>query len=141
IRKNLEHAEAKLRKLQDRSRSAEADDSLDEEPLSVEELTRLRSKLLKEINSREIEIFRVRANRFPNEVSYRLDLGTRLLKADLVDEAVAELQQAKRDERQRCKAGLYLGLCLLKRNDGRLAQRDFEDSLAAMPTTEQGWRK
>ena len=64
-----------------------------------------------------------------------------MLKADLVDEAIAELQQAKRDERQRWKAGLYLGLCFLKRNNWRLAQRNFEESLAALPPTEEGGRK
>jgi tetratricopeptide (TPR) repeat protein len=136
VRKNLEHTEAKLRALMAGGRPAE-----DEEPQTEEELTRLRAKLLKEINSREIEIFRVKADRFPNEPTHPLELGIRLLKADLTEEAIAELQKARRDERLRWKAGLYLGLCFRKRNNWRLAQRNFEEALAALPPTEEGARK
>lgn len=140
VRKNLEVAEAKLRQVRDRT--AVEDDGLeDEEPLSEDDLVRLRAKLLKEINSREIELFRVKADRFPNETAHRLELGVRLLKADLAEEAIAELQQARRDERLKWKAGLYLGLCFRKRNNWRLAQRNFEEALATLPPTEEGGKK
>lgn len=142
VRKNLEHTEAKLRQLREKARTADDDeDETDEEPLTEAELTQLRAKLLKEINAREIEIYRVRADRFPNEVNHRLELGVRLLKADLLDEAIAELQQVRRDERQKWKAGLYLGLCFRKRNNWRLAQRNFEEALTAVPAEEETGKK
>jgi tetratricopeptide (TPR) repeat protein len=140
IRKNLEQVEAKLQKLKQKSRTDDEDEG-DEEPLSEEELTRLRAKLLKEINSREVEMYRVRADRFPNEVGHRLELGIRLLKADLTEEAIAELQQAKRDEKIRWKAGLYLGMCFRKRNNWRLAQRNYEEALTAVPAGEEAGKK
>jgi tetratricopeptide (TPR) repeat protein len=140
LQKKLDQTETKLRQVAERSHNVE-DEDLDEEPLSAEELTRIQRKILKEINSREIEIFRVKADRFPTETLHRFELGLRLIKADLVDEAIRELQQVKKDERYAWKAATYLGVCFKKRNNWRLAQRNLEDALAALPPTEEGGRK
>jgi tetratricopeptide (TPR) repeat protein len=139
VRKALEQTETKLRQV--KTRRPSEDDDPDEEPQTEDELTRQRAKLVKEINSREIDIYRVKADRFPTEVNHRLELGQRLMKADLFDEAIAELQQARRDERLKWKAALYLGLCFRKRNNWRLAQRNFEEALTALPPGEDGGRK
>ena len=131
LRDNLDKADAKLRKLQAR---AATDDTADEEP-TLEELTNVRVKLQREIVIRETELFRAKAERFPNETGHRLDLGLRLLKLDKIDEAIAELQVARRDDRLKGKASLYLGLCFRKRNNWRLAQRNFEEALPLLTTT------
>lgn len=142
IRKNLEHTESRLRKLKDKARQTEEETAeTDDEELSERDLIQLRSKLIKEINTREIEIYRVKADRFPNEVNHNIELGTRLLKADLVDEAIAELQKARRDERFKWRAAMYLGVCFKKRNNWRLAQRNFEEALTAVPSTDESARK
>ncbi|MFO0805080.1 MAG: hypothetical protein U0791_18395 [Gemmataceae bacterium] len=143
LHKNLEVVEGKLKKLKERARRIEADEDLEEneEPASEDELKKKRSKLVKEINAREIAIYRMRADRYPNEVQHRLELGIRLLKADLTEEAIAELQQAKRDDKIKWKAGLYLGISFQKRNAWRLAQRNFEEALASLPAGEDGGRK
>jgi tetratricopeptide (TPR) repeat protein len=146
VRTNLEHTEARLRKLRERVKAkagaegatATADEG---EDLSENDLLRLRADLLREINTREIDLFRVKADRFPTELQHRIDLGTRLLKADLVDEAIAELQQARRDEKLKWKAALLLGVCFKKRNNWRLAQRNFEEALTAVPPAEEGGKK
>lgn len=142
LRKNYDQAEARLKKLKEKSR-AKPDDTPDagDEEMSESELTSLRSKLAKEIITREIEMFRVKADRFPNELTHRIELGTRLLKVDLVDEAIAELQQARRDDRLKWKAALLLGMCFKKRNNWRLAQRNFEEGLAAAPPEDEATRK
>jgi tetratricopeptide (TPR) repeat protein len=100
IRKNLEHTETRLRKLKDKF-SKEDDEKIeaDDDELSERDLIHLRSKLVNEINNREISIFRLKADRFPTEVNHNIELGMRLLKAELIDEAIAELQKARRDER------------------------------------------
>lgn len=144
VRHNLDDTEAKIKRLKERKKGAVAEEDEteeEEEPMTEAELAGLRVKLIKEINAREIEIYRVKADRFPNEVGNRLELGVRLMKADLMDEAIAELQLARRDERIKWKAGLHLGLCFRKRNNWRLAQRNFEESLAALPAGEEGGRK
>jgi tetratricopeptide (TPR) repeat protein len=140
VRKNLEHAEARLRKLKGKKPTGHAPEEDDEE-LSEADLLQLRAKLLKEINAREIEIFRVKADRFPTDAGHRIELGTRLLNADLVDEAIQELQQARRDEKLKWKAAMLLGMCFKRRNNWRLAQRNFEEALTALPPGEEGGKK
>ncbi len=139
VRKNLEHADARLKKL--KARSADDTDTGTDEEMTEAELAALRAKLQKEVLSREIELYRVRADRFPNEPGHRIELGTRLLKADQIDEAIAELQQARRDDRLKWRAALYLGLCFKKRNNWRLAQRNFEEGLTGVPESEEPVKK
>ncbi len=137
LRKNLEQIEARLKAKREEIKS---DDTFDEGP-TEEELIKLRGKQVKEINTREIEIFRTRADRYPTDLTYRFELGTRLLKADLVDEAITELQQARRDEKIKGKAAMYLGLCFRRRANWRLAQRNFEESLQFLSSGDELARK
>jgi tetratricopeptide (TPR) repeat protein len=135
LRRNVELTDAKLKKLKDRPA-----DETDDEP-TPDELLRGRAKLVKEINAREIEIYRTKADRYPTDLSHRLELGVRLLKADLLDEAIAELQQARRDDKLRGRAALYLGLCFRRRNNWRLAQRNFEEALQNLSPADDTNRK
>lgn len=108
---------------------------------SADDLRRIRGKLAKEIASREVEMLRVRADRFPNDVSHRLELGIRLAQADHLDEAIVELQHARKDPRLLWKSAMHLGLCFKKRNNWRLAQRNLEEALAQVPSGEDDGRK
>ena len=54
------------------------------------------------------------------------------------NEAIEELQQAQRDDRLKWKAEMYLGVCFKKRNNWRLAQRNFEEALAGHPARRGG---
>ena len=137
FRDNLAITEAKLKELKAR-RSNE--DQLDEEP-TEEELQKLRAKLSKEVSHRELEMLRIKADRFPNDQLHRLELGIRLLKADRVDEAITELQLAKKDDRLKGRVLMYLGLSFRKRNNWRLAQRNFEEALHALGGQEENTRK
>lgn len=143
LRKNLEVAEARVKAARDKRRApVEGDtDSGETEELTEAELVALRDKLRAEVNAREIDLFRAKADRFPNEGAHRIELGTRLLKADRTDEAIAELQQARRDEKLKWRAALLLGMCFKKRNNWRLAQRNFEEALTALPEGEETGRK
>jgi Flp pilus assembly protein TadD len=145
IRKNLEHAEIRLRRLKEKKRAGDAEaadrENDEEDEVSERDLQQLRAKFHKEINAREIEIFRVKADRFPADLTHRIELGMRLLKADLVEEAIAELQLAKRDEKLKWRATMLLGMCFKKRNNWRLAQRNFEDALTAVPVADEHARK
>ena len=86
--------------------------------------------------------FRVKAERFPNELTHRIELGTRLLKADRTEEAIAELQVARRDDRFKWRAALLLGLCFKKRKQlAAGAQRNFEEGLTAVPEGEEAVKK
>ena len=64
-----------------------------------------------------------------------------MLKADRIDDAIAELQQVRRDERLKWRASLLLGLGFKRRNNWRLAQRNFEEGLTGVPEGEEAVRK
>jgi tetratricopeptide (TPR) repeat protein len=124
FRQNLAVAEARLR----------------DEPQD-EELRRIRIRLLKEINTRELYLYRQKAERYPTELPHRLELGLRLLRAGQLDEAIRELQAARADSRHHWRALFYLGYAFKARNNARLAQRNFEDALQALPPDEEDMRK
>jgi tetratricopeptide (TPR) repeat protein len=131
-RKNLEVADRRLAK-------AEAGD--DDGRHSPDDIRRIRNKLIKEITSREIELTRLRADRFPQDLSYRLELGMKLAQADQIDEAIVELQQARKEPKLLYKAATQLGICFKRRNNWRLAQRNFEEALTQVSPTDEEGRK
>jgi tetratricopeptide (TPR) repeat protein len=101
-----------------------------------DELRRIRIRLLKEINTRELDLCRQKADRFPTHAGYRLDLGVRLLRAGQVEEAIRELQVARQYDEQRWRADLYLGYCFRDRDNWRLARGCFEEALQEVPAEE-----
>ncbi|VTS06535.1 tetratricopeptide repeat protein [Tuwongella immobilis] len=135
LRKNFALTQDKLRK-----RIAGGLEAADEEH-TLEDLRRLQAKLRLEILNREIELYRLKAERFPTDLSHRLELGNRLYLADRIDDAISELQQARKDVRLQGKALMQLGFCFKKRNNWRLAQRNFEEALALLATTDEPARK
>jgi tetratricopeptide (TPR) repeat protein len=106
-----------------------------------EELRKIRARLLKEINTRELDLYRQKAERYPTEMSHRFELGVRLLRVGQVDEAIRALQAVRADPRYLWKALMYLGFCFKSRNNWRLAQRNFEDALQNLPPSEASVRK
>ncbi len=119
--------------------------AITEEKLKAEpdnaELRRLRTRLRKEINTRELDLHRQKADRYPTEMGHRYEVGVRLLRAGQIDEAIRELQASKADPRHRWQSLLYLGHCFKARNNWRLAQLNFEGSLKNLPAGETSHRK
>jgi tetratricopeptide (TPR) repeat protein len=106
-----------------------------------EDLRTIRLRLRKEVNTRELDLFRQKADRYPTEMGHRYEVGVRLLRAGQLDEAIRELQAARGDMRFRAQALLYLGHCFKARNNWRLAQRNFEEALQHLPAGETNRRK
>lgn len=105
------------------------------------DLRQKRNQLLREINLRELDLYRRKAERHPTEMSHRLEMGLRLLRLGQVDEAIKELQTARTDPRHLWRALMYLGFCFKARKNWRLAQRNFEDALKQIPPAESSSRK
>lgn len=105
-----------------------AEEQLRLEPGAVD-LQRIRAKLAKEVNARELDFYRRRSDRFPTDMAARFEMGLRLLRAGQTDEAIKELQAVRNDPRHHGKAVFYLGMCFKSRNNWRLAQRNLEEAL------------
>lgn len=106
-----------------------------------ERLLSLRDRYVKEIQSRDVALIRQRADRFPTEVSHRIALALRLRENGQIDEAIQELQTARRDPRQRGRALLELGRCFVQRKNWALAKRNFNEALQNLPPGEEDQRK
>jgi tetratricopeptide (TPR) repeat protein len=105
------------------------------------ELRKVRVRLRKEVNTRELELFRRKADRQPGELIYRYEVGVRLLRAGQLDEAIQALQASRADARLRWQSLLYLGHCFKARNNWKLARRNFEEALENLPKGETANRK
>jgi tetratricopeptide (TPR) repeat protein len=119
---------------------ARTEEKLRRDP-SDESLHRLRAGFLREITERELDLYRRKADRYPTDMAHRFEVGLRLLRLGQTDEAIQELQAARADPRQHCKALFYLGHCFKARNNWRLAQRNFEEALKDLPPAETAMRK
>jgi tetratricopeptide (TPR) repeat protein len=105
------------------------------------ELHKIRTRLIKEINARELDLFRQKAERYPTEMGNRLELGVRLFRAGQIDGAIVELQAARADPRLRWRALMHLGHCFASRDNWRLAERNFAEALQQLPPGEDAMRK
>jgi len=106
-----------------------------------EKLRQVRIGIMREINSRELELFRQKSDRLPTDKGLHFELGIRLLRAGRYDEAIRELQGVRNDPRHHWQALMYLGYCFKGRNNWRLAQRNFEEALQNIPAGEDDRRK
>src|SRR5262245_44935629 len=80
------------------------------------QLRKVRLHLRKEVNTRELDLFRQKADRYPTELGHRYEVGVRLLRAGQIDEAIKELQAARGDVRVRWQSLFYLGYCFKARH-------------------------
>ena len=117
-----------------------AEEKLKAEPENAD-LRRLRTRLRKEINTRELDLHRQKADRYPTEMSHRYEVGVRLYRVGQVDEAIRELQGSRADPRHRWQSLLALGHCFKTRNNWRLAEHNFEGALKNLPAIETNNRK
>jgi tetratricopeptide (TPR) repeat protein len=123
-----------------RKNLALAEDKLRQKP-DDKELQKIRSRLVQEINNRELDFYRQKAERYPTEMGHRFEMGLRLMRCGQVDEAIKELQAARSDPRLHGRALVYLGYCFKSRNNWRLAQRNFEEAMQHLPASEESLRK
>lgn len=106
-----------------------------------DELRRIHAGLRREINTRELELHRLLADRYPGQLGHRYEVGLRLLRAGQLDEAVNELKPVRTDVRLRGPALLALGHGYRSRANLRLALQHFDDAVACLPADDHERRK
>ena len=107
--------------------------ALAEQKTADDDLRRIQADLRREIDARELDLFRLLADRFPGRAEYRYETGVRLHRAGQLDEAIAALTQAQADPAYRGPALVALGRCWRTRNAPRRALACFEEALQALP--------
>ena len=90
---------------------------------------------------KELEVYRNRCERYPNNLVFRYELAQRhQLKGD-IGEAIKEYQVAKADPRKRGMCLINLGECFRAIKQYHLAMNHFEQAVMEIPDREQEYKK
>jgi len=117
-----------------------AEQKLAQEPEN-KELQTILTRLRHEIQAREIDLCRQKADRYPADKSCHLDLGILLLKAGQFEAALEALEAARAGERVAWRAILYAAYCHLNMRQWHKAEPLFKEALALMPPEADTTRK
>jgi len=98
---------------------------------------RLRKRLL----GKELEFYKHRCERFPNNLAYKYDLGLRYQLNGQYLEAVKEFQLAKNDPRRKGLCQLALGQCFQQIKQPRLAMNHYEMAIQEIPDRDASKKK
>jgi tetratricopeptide (TPR) repeat protein len=97
-----------------------------------EEAQNLHLRMRQELNRHETEVFRTRAERYPNVITWKIELGTRLKRAGNYSEAIKVLQQAANDPKRRGQVRLDLGECFQQIKQYKLAMGEYQGAVEAL---------
>jgi tetratricopeptide (TPR) repeat protein len=135
VRERLE--DAQLRKLREQVSIAEKRAA----ELRTEEAVTLYKKYKAELNNMELEVYRNRCERYPNQIGLKYELGIRLQRAGLIDEAIKALQEARNDPQRKGEVLLALGECFHAKKLFKLAMNHYEQALEEISDRKEELKK
>jgi tetratricopeptide (TPR) repeat protein len=77
----------------------------------------------------ELEACRQQAEKYPNDLQIRFDLGELYFKTGNISEAISEFQKAQNNPHRRIQAMGYLGQCFARRGMNDLAARTLQNAI------------
>jgi tetratricopeptide (TPR) repeat protein len=98
-------------------------------------------KIRAELMEKELQTYRNRCARYPNNLEFRFRLGHRYLLNGQINEAIKELQVAKADPRKRGVCMMYLGDCFYAIKQYSLAMSHYEAAIQDIPDRDQDNKK
>lgn len=128
VRERME--DAQLRHLRQQISSAESDGDLE-----------TKERLRKELNEKELDVYKKRCERYPNNLAFKYDLGLRYQINGQYNEAIKEYQQARNDPRRKGLCLLALGQCFQQIEQHRLAASHYDLAVEEIPDRDAENRK
>jgi tetratricopeptide (TPR) repeat protein len=92
-----------------------------------------KKKLQAEYFEKNVEFYRARVERYPNNLAFKYELGYLYMKTRRYADAIRELQTAKNDPRKRGMCMLVLGQCFQQIQQFQLAKRHYEAAIQEIP--------
>jgi len=102
-----------------------------------QEYRRLRKALIE----KELEVYKGRVERFPNNLLFKYELGYRYMLAGQQGEAIKQFQLARNDPRRKGLCMLYLGQCFEQIGQNRLAIGQYESAIEEIPDRDGDHKK
>lgn len=94
-----------------------------------------------ELNNKELEAYRHRCERYPNNLGFKYQLGVCLQRAKKYNEAITVLQEARADVKRRGMVFLYLGASFEAIKQYKLALSNYEQAIEALSEREIDQKK
>ena len=135
MRERLEDAE--LRRARHQLAIAEKKAKGEETP----EAKALYQQMWTELNNKELEVYRNRSDRYPNNLGFKYELGVRLQRAKNYQEAIKVLQECRSDPKRKGQVFFYLGVCFESIKQYKLALSNYEQAIEALSEREIDQRK
>ncbi|MBI2824335.1 MAG: hypothetical protein HYX69_06575 [Planctomycetia bacterium] len=107
----------------------------------TEEAMALYQQMRVDLNSKEMEIYRSRVERYPSNVSLKFELAVRLKRAKNYAEAIKLFQEARADTKRKGTVFLELGECFQAIKQYKLAMSNYDGAVAETPEREPEQRK
>lgn len=129
---SLEKLESELRvaRIEERLKArAEAVKAAGADPANDPQIVRLRD----ELTHQRISELRVLADKYPNESSYKFELGRLFEDVGQIELAIQQFQMAQRTPKLRIAALTHLGACFRAKGMNDLALQQFETAKAELP--------
>ncbi len=101
------------------------------------ELQQKSQELARTLNDFELREFQRRTERNPTDNALRVDLGVRLAKAGLYDQAIPELQKGQNSPARKTEALIWLGRSFHAKKQLRLAKKKYEEALDGLNAADQ----
>ncbi|HEX5446789.1 MAG TPA: tetratricopeptide repeat protein, partial [Pirellulales bacterium] len=105
------------------------------------EAVTLYKKMKKELNAAELDYYRNRGERYPNNLRFKYELALRLKNAGEFQEAIKSFQAASGDPKTKAQVHLGLGECFQAIKQYKLSMQNYEAALDALTTREVDERK
>jgi tetratricopeptide (TPR) repeat protein len=135
VRERLE--DAQLRRGRSQLQIAKAKAGKEKSPEAVA----LYKKMKKELNSSELDVYRSRSERYPNNLRYKYELAMRLKVAGEYQGAIKAFQEASGDPKNKPRVHLGLGECFQAIKQYKLAMQNYEASLEGLSARDVDERK
>jgi tetratricopeptide (TPR) repeat protein len=135
VREHLE--DRQLRWARHRVHVAEQQVAADDTPQHRQTLEQLRSSQIRQ----EIEVYRARSDRYPENMTWRYELALRLKADGNYDGAIKEFQAVLQDDRRKGAVALELGECFQKIKQYQLAFQSYQTAVDALTDREADLRK
>jgi len=91
------------------------------------------AKAKKALILKEVEVYRNRVERYPNNLEFKFKLAQRYQLAGKYDEAIKQFQTARTDPRRKGLCLLALGQCFQQIKQERLAMQHYEQAIEELP--------
>ena len=98
-------------------------------------------KMRRRLNAMELEVYGARAERYPNNPSFKFEVGLRLKLAGQYAEAIKSFQEASGDTKRKGTVHLELGECFQYIKQYKLAMDNYEKALEATSQRDTDQRK